>query len=161
MAVMVSAVANGGTVYWPRLVSRVEPQDPTLGQDTLTVPQARLRDHLRVSRRSLQIVREAMLADVETEEGTGRLAAVPGFRICAKTGTAQITDFHNNVIDHTTWFASYGPYENPRYVVIVMVESGKGGGLTCGPVVQKIYQAIQYQEMQKPANRLASAGGAR
>jgi len=42
-----------------------------------------------------------------------------------------------------------------------MIESGKAGGLTCGPVAQKIYQAIQYQEMQRPTTKLASVGGAR
>ncbi len=162
MAVMISAIANGGRVYWPRLVARVDPQDATLGQAPRVYPQGRLRDQLRVSGRSLQLVREAMLADVEDkEEGTGRLAAVPGMRICGKTGTAQITDFHGNVIDWTTWFASYAPYENPRYVVIVAVESGKSGGLTCAPIAQKIYQAIQYheQQQQRPVTRLASTGG--
>jgi penicillin-binding protein 2 len=112
-------------------------------------PQGRVRDHLGVSARTLQIIREAMLADVEdVKEGSGRLAAVPGFRVCGKTGTAQVTDLQNRVIDHTVWFASYAPYENPRYVVIVMVESGKSGGGTCGPVAQKIYQAIQQYENQ-------------
>jgi penicillin-binding protein 2 len=164
MAVMISAIANGGKVYWPRLVERIEPQDTTLGEGPRIYPKGRLRDQLRVSPRNLQLVREAMLADVEdADEGTGRLAAVPGMRICGKTGTAQITDFHGNVIDWTTWFASYAPYENPRYVVIVAVESGKSGGLTCAPVAQKIYQAIQYYEQQqqaRPVTKLASLGGA-
>lgn len=149
MAVMVSAVANGGKVFWPRLVARVEPQDILSGEPPTVYPPGRVRDHLGVSARSLRIVREAMLADVEDkEEGSGRLAAVPGMRICAKTGTAQVTDTRNRVIDHTTWFASYAPYENPRYVVIVMVESGNSGGLTCAPIAQKIYQAIQHYENQ-------------
>jgi cell division protein FtsI/penicillin-binding protein 2 len=91
-----------------------------------------------------------MLADVEDEkEGSGRLAAVPGMRICAKTGTAQVTDPSNRVIDHTTWFASYAPYEKPRYVVLVMVESGKSGGETCAPVAREIYKVIQYEESHR------------
>lgn len=147
MAVMVSAIANGGTVFWPRLVARIEPQDLLSGEQPTIVPQGRVRDYLGVSPRSLRIVREAMLADVEDpKEGGGRLAAVPGFRVCGKTGTAQIMDIHNRVVDWTTWFASYAPYENPRYVVIVTVESGKSGGSTCAPVAQKIYQAIQQYE---------------
>ena len=99
---------------------------------------------------TLQVIREAMLADVESEEGTGKLAAVPGLRICAKTGTAQVTDERNKVVDHTTWFASYAPYDNPRYVVLVMVESGQSGGGTCAPVAKKIFEAIQYQETHRP-----------
>jgi penicillin-binding protein 2 len=149
MAIMTSAIANGGRVFWPRLVSRIEPQDILSGEPPTLVPQGRIRDQLGVSARTLRIIREAMLADVEDkDEGSGRLAAVPGFRVCGKTGTAQVTDARNNVIDHTTWFASYAPFENPRYVVIVMVESGKSGGLTCAPVAQKIYQAIQQYENQ-------------
>jgi penicillin-binding protein 2 len=148
MAIMTSAIANGGRVFWPRLVARIEPQDLLSGESPMGYPQGRVRDHLGVSARTLQIVREAMLADVEEKEGSGRLAAVSGFRICAKTGTAQVTDARNRVIDHTVWFASYAPYENPRYVVIVMVESGKSGGFTCAPVAQKIYQAIQQYENQ-------------
>jgi penicillin-binding protein 2 len=149
MAVMISAIANGGKVFWPRLVARIDPQDLLSGEKSLAYQQGRLRDNLGVSARTLRIVREAMLADVEDpKEGGGRLAAVPGFRVCGKTGTAQVMDTHNRVIDHTTWFASYAPYENPRYAVIVTVESGKSGGLTCAPVAQKIFQAIQQYENQ-------------
>ncbi|PYJ07702.1 MAG: hypothetical protein DMF06_14895, partial [Verrucomicrobia bacterium] len=149
MAVMASAIANGGTVFWPRLVARIETQDLLSGEQPTMVPQGRVRDYLGVSPRSLRILREAMLADVEDQkEGGGRLAAVSGFRVCGKTGTAQIMDIHNRVVDWTTWFASYAPYENPRYAVIVTVESGKSGGSTCAPVAQKIYQAIQQYENQ-------------
>lgn len=148
MAVMTAAVANGGKVFWPRLVARLEPQDSLSGEKPALLPQARVRDHLGVSARSLRILQEAMLADVADPDGSGRLAALPGLRICAKTGTAQVMDERNNVIDWTTWFASYAPFENPRYVVVVMVESGRAGGLTCAPVAQKIYHAIQQHENQ-------------
>jgi len=148
MAVMASAIANGGTVFWPRLVARLDPQDLLSGEQPTIIPQGRVRDYLGVSARSLRVVREAMLADVEDPKGSGRLAAVPGFRVCAKTGTAQIMDAHNRVVDWTTWLASYAPYESPRYVVIITVESGKSGGATCAPVAQKVYQAIQQYENQ-------------
>jgi len=159
MAIMISAIANGGKVIYPRLVDRIEPQDRTLGQETIVPERGRVRDHLPMSPRTLQVVREAMLADVEDkEEGTGKAAAVPGLRICAKTGTAQVTDPQNRVIDHTTWFASYAPFENPKYVVLVMVESGVSGGGTCAPVARKIYEAIHYREMHQPKEpKLAEA----
>jgi cell division protein FtsI/penicillin-binding protein 2 len=150
MAIMVSAIANGGKVIHPRLVDRIEPQDRTLGQETIVPERGRVRDHLPMSARTLQIVREAMLADVEDKEGTGKAAAVPGLRVCAKTGTAQVTDPQNRVVDLTTWFASYAPFENPKYVVLVMVESGVSGGGTCAPVARKIYEAILYRETHQP-----------
>lgn len=143
MAVMVAAIANGGKVLTPRLVERLEPQEPALAGTGRSFPPAQVREELGVSARTLRLIRDAMLADVEDrEEGTGRLAAVPGLRICAKTGTAQVTDPNNKVVDHTTWFASYAPFEQPRYVVLVMVESGASGGYTCAPVARKIYEAL-------------------
>jgi penicillin-binding protein 2 len=146
MAIMTAAIANDGTVYWPRLVDRIESQDPTTSETHRTFPKGRVRDQLGVKPRSLAIVREAMLADVEDAEGTGRHASVPGLRVCGKTGTAQVTNERNQVVDHITWFVSFAPYESPRYVVVVMVESGTSGGITCAPIAQRIYHAIQKQE---------------
>lgn len=146
MAVMTAAIANGGRVLWPRLVDRIEPQDSNTGEGVVTNAHTRIRDDLGVNPRNLEIIREAMLADVEDREGTGRAAAVPGMRICGKTGTAQVTNSRNQVVDHITWFVSFAPYENPRYVVVAMVESGLSGGGTCGPIAQKIYRALQIEE---------------
>jgi len=155
MAVMVAAVANGGKVLWPRIVDRVEPQGPHLEDEVRRFPHQPVRDHLGVSPRTLQLIRDAMLADVEDkEEGLGRLAYIPGFRICGKTGTAQVMDSKNQIIDHTTWFASFAPYEQPRYVVIVMVEGGTSGGGTCAPLAKTVYKALLEQEGKK-ANALA------
>jgi penicillin-binding protein 2 len=123
MAVMVAAIANGGKVVWPRLVDRIVPADPNSDEQPILFPPRPPRDRLGISERTLIITREAMLADVE-EGGTGKAAMVPGMRVCGKTGTAQVTDTHNRIVDQTTWFASYAPYESPRYVIVVMVESG-------------------------------------
>jgi penicillin-binding protein 2 len=149
MAIMISAIANGGKVLYPRLVDRVEPQDGGLPAETVEFKRGRVRGQLGLSARTLQVIRDSMLADVEAEEGTGKRAAVPGMRICAKTGTAQVTDPSNRVIDLTTWFASYAPYDKPRYVVLVMVESGASGGETCAPVAREIYRTIQYEEAHR------------
>ena len=147
VAVMIAAVANGGKVFWPRLVARTEAQDPFADAPPVPFPAGRIRGLINVSKRSLDILREAMLADVEAEEGTGKKAYVSGMRICAKTGTAQITT-GKKVVGHTVWFASFAPYENPRYVVVVMFETEQGGsgGDTCAPVAQQIYLALQRRE---------------
>jgi len=147
VAVVISAIANGGTVFWPRLVSRTEPQDPFAEDPPVTFPSGRTRGLLNVSKRSLDILREAMAADVEDAEGTGKKALVQGLRICAKTGTAQRMT-GRKVIGHTIWFASFAPYEAPRYVVIVMLETEQGGsgGDNCAPVAHQIYLALQRRE---------------
>jgi penicillin-binding protein 2 len=146
MAVAYAAIANGGTVLWPRLVERIEPQDPASGGAVTNFPAGLVRDHLGVSVRNLKILHDAMLAETEDPEGTGRPAAVPGLRICGKTGTAEIMDTHNRKIGRTTWFASFAPYEHPRYAVVVMVENGTFGGPTCAPIAHDIYEAILKSE---------------
>jgi penicillin-binding protein 2 len=151
---MISAVANGGRVFWPRVVARTEPQDSFGDAPPVLFPAGRIRGSLNVSKRSLDIVREAMLADVEDQEGTGKKASVTGLRICAKTGTAQRM-IGRKVIGHTVWFASFAPYEDPRYVVVVMLETEQGGsgGDTCAPVAQQIYLALQRREQPARPNK--------
>jgi penicillin-binding protein 2 len=146
MAVAYSAIANGGKVLWPRLVERIEPQDPASGEVATNFPSGLVRDELGVHPRTLKILHDAMLAETEDPEGTGHPAVVPGLRICGKTGTAQVEDEHNRVIDHTMWFASFAPYENPKYAVVVMVESGISGGITCAPIAHDIYAEILKKE---------------
>ena len=143
VAVLISAVANGGKVYWPRLVARIEPSGPSGLSVPIRFP-TRLRDELRVSGRSLDLVRAAMRDDVADGEGTGRAAAVAGMEVCGKTGTA--TSPHRR----STWFASFAPYGSPRYVVVVMVEDGVSGGATCAPLAQQVYLALQKREQRAP-----------
>jgi penicillin-binding protein 2 len=144
MTVAYSAIANGGTVLWPRLVERIEPQDPASGEAVTNFPAGLVRDHLGVSARNLRLLRDAMLA--ETVEGTGQAAQVPGLQICGKTGTAQVMNSQNQEIDRTTWFASFAPYENPRYAVVVMMEGRTFWGKDCAPIAHDIYAEILKKE---------------
>jgi penicillin-binding protein 2 len=88
-----------------------------------------------------------MRADVEEEGGTGKASFIPGMGICGKTGTAQIKK--NGRIDHITWFVSFAPFDNPKYAVVVMVESGSSGGGTCAPKAKEIYKTIQKTEQER------------
>ncbi len=141
MAVMTAAVANGGKVLEPRLVLSMGGQ----GDEPAVQVEPRVVGELGVSRRHLEVVREAMLADVEEEDGTGREAAVLGMRVCGKTGTAEVKR-GRVVVDKVTWFVAFAPFEAPRYAVVVVVESGGTGGRTCAPVARQIFQAIQQRE---------------
>ena len=150
LAVAVAAVANGGKVLWPQLVQHIA------GEHELTVGipavQPRLRDELPLSKHVLDVVRQAMVADVEDAEGSGRDAFVPGFRVCGKTGTAEVWKGERKD-HHDVWFASYAPYEDPRYAVVVMIEHGGSGGKTAAPIAGKIYRALQYREERGPARK--------
>jgi len=147
VAVMMSAIANGGTVYQPRLVDRYETQNPLTLEPPEVKPRAVVRDHLRISKRSLGIVEDAMLAETESSEGTGRHVQGCGFRVCGKTGTAERDQLRpDGEKRNTTWFASFAPYESPRYAVVVMVEDGQSGGGTCVPLAREIYVGLTAYE---------------
>jgi penicillin-binding protein 2 len=146
IAAMTAAIANHGKVLWPRLVDRIEPPDLAYDAHPQIFPSGQVRGELGLSARTFRVVHDAMLADTEDPAGTGRKAATPGIRICAKTGTAQVQDERNIKTGLTTWFASFAPYEQPRYAVVVMVENGVSGGVTCAPVAGKIYAAILERE---------------
>lgn len=146
MAIVYCAIANGGTVLYPRLVDRIESQDPNSGDATVVYPSGVVRDYLGVHPRSMQTLHDAMLGETEDEEGTGKPAQVPGLHICGKTGTAQIQNEKGELVAHNFWFASFAPYNNPKYAVIVMVhkpmpQSGSGGQ-TCAPIAHDIYAEL-------------------
>jgi len=162
MAVVYSAIGNGGTVYWPRLVSRIEPQDPTLPGLATNLPAGLVRDRIGVSARSLRILHEAMLGETEDVEGTGKAARVAGLKICGKTGTAQVQDSANRTTGYNYWFGSFAPYENPRYAVVVMVQipgpmMAGGGGAMCAPVAHDVYEEIMKKENPGTARMVAIA----
>lgn len=145
LAMVIAAVANGGTVYWPRLIDRFEPGD-TLSDDPVErVRPGQVRTRLSIRPEHLAIVHAAMRDDVALDEGTGKNARVKDFAVCGKTGTAEVKA-GNRLLDRITWFASFAPFESPRYAVIVMVESGGSGGGTCAPVAKRIYEYLRDRE---------------
>jgi penicillin-binding protein 2 len=157
IALVVAAMANGGKVLWPRLVDRVEPADPHSNDEVILFPPKPPRNHLNAKPQHLALIREVMVADVEDPEGTGfkafhesdlKTPVLKDFRVGGKTGTAEVEREGRNK-DKTVWFASFGPFEAPRYVVVAMVESGASGGGTCAPITMKVYKAIQRMEGQR------------
>ncbi len=151
MAVMTSALANGGKVLKPRLVSRIESQETAGGEQPELIPDHQVRDHLAVSERSMGIVHKAMLAETEKPGGTGynafnlyyRSSSTP-LRVCGKTGTAERDERGpDGRKKNTTWFVSFAPYGSPRFAVVVMVENGQSGGTTCAPIARDVYMALE------------------
>ena len=158
MAVMVSAIANGGKVLKPRLVDCILSQDEPAGASRTNFPSGEVRDQLKVQPHNLQLLREAMLADVQSSDGTGTAAAVAGMPICGKTGTAQVQDVHNKLIAYNFWFASYAPFDHPKYAVVVMVQTDElhgSGGTVCAPIAHDIYEEILAKERAPGAKPVA------
>jgi len=145
MAIAYCAVANGGTLYWPRIVERVEPGDVLSDRNPDQVLPGQVRSRLGLKPEHLTRMHAAMRDDVADDAGTGKGSRVEGFAVCGKTGTAEIKSAGRK--DNVTWFASFGPFEQPHYVVIVMVQSGRSGGGTCAPVARRIYQFLHDRDL--------------
>ena len=158
MAVMTAAVANGGKVFWPRVVARIENSDGSGGMEAK--PVGHIRDYLGVSARTFRILHEAMLKDTESKEGTGHAAAVAGWRVAGKTGTAQVEkNGHVDKSAQNTWFVSFAPYTpdyKAKYVVVATVEGGVSGGATCAPIAHDIYLALQERETRLEQQQVKS-----
>jgi len=145
LAVMVATVANGGTVFYPRLVDRLENGNPLSAPRTEQVRPGQVRSLLGARPEHLALIREVMRDDVLDDEGTGKASRMKDYAVCGKTGTAEIKG--NGFKDKVTWFASFAPFESPRYSVVVMVESGSSGGGTCAPVARRIYEYLRDRDL--------------
>ena len=148
MTVLVAAIANGGMILRPRLVSRARSAETGEVEDLNAGSE--VRDQVHIEARHLQILRNAMLQDTEQacpSDGyeafhtSARVLEDAHFQVAGKTGTAQV---NSTGLDYrkVTWFDSYGPFNDPRYAVVVMIVDGGSGGRTCAPVAREIYKAI-------------------
>ena len=138
IARMMSAVANGGVLWRPRLVQRVERVDGSLAYSS----SSKMTGRVDLSPIVWAFLRQA-LSGVVNEGGTGGAARIPGIDVAGKTGTAQSVSKSDSAKgqDHA-WFASFAPAQDPEVVVVVLVERGGKGGQVAAPIARQIYQAI-------------------
>ncbi|MBV9464017.1 MAG: penicillin-binding protein 2 [Verrucomicrobiae bacterium] len=155
MAMMAAAVANRGTLYVPRLVTKIVDKD---GKTLREVP-PKVKLELPVNKEYIDIVREGMLLVVK--EGTGVKAQVPGVNIAGKTGSAQFKGFDHETgmvsVKTRAWFISFAPFEAPRYAVAVLIEGGVTGGSTAAPIAKKIYEDLFALEKRRAAGKASEA----
>jgi penicillin-binding protein 2 len=145
MAMVYSAMANGGVAYQARLVKSVVGADgkPILNEKGQPVvsPKPKVRGDLRFDVGAAQIEQaRRALYSVVNEGGTGGRARLPNVVVAGKTGSAQaMTDGKSDTI---AWFACFAPYNSPKYTVAVMVQGGKGGGAVAAPIANRILGRI-------------------
>jgi penicillin-binding protein 2 len=142
LATFLCAVANGGTVYQPRLYSKVVDYQ---GQVQAEPPAGVVYNTLDVTPAQLKAVQLGMYKVVEEEGGTGNATAkIPGVHLAGKTGTAQAYRRVDGARkqDLKTWFYCYGPFEDPRYVVCVLVEGGTWGATAAAPIASNIMKRL-------------------
>ncbi|WP_363320472.1 penicillin-binding protein 2 [Pseudonocardia sp.] len=127
MAGMYQAVANDGVRIPPRIVSG------TVGPDGVRTPTPTPEPVRVVSPETAQQLRTMLTAvtqDERGQRGTGAAAAVPGYRVAGKTGTAQQVDPECGCYASSTYwitFAGMIPADDPRYVIAIMLDAPSGG----------------------------------
>ena len=145
MAAAYAAIANRGTWLQPHLVRRV-------GGEPAVRPKRR-----RVVSPAVASTVLRMLRDVVSEGGTGTEAAVPGYTVAGKTGTAQKPDGRGGYARdrYVASFVGVVPATRPRLVVLVSVDEPRGtiwGGIVAAPAFQQIARfALQYLEVRPDA----------
>jgi len=138
IARFMSAVANGGVLWKPRLVQRIErPDKGVVWSDGGSVT-----GHVELSPMVWAFLRQSLWSAVN-EGGTGAGARIAGLDIAGKTGTAQMISKSKaeKGQDHA-WFASFAPVGEPEVVVVVLVERGGKGGQVAAPIARKVLNAI-------------------
>jgi len=138
-AQMYAAIANGGTIWKPTVAKAIVKTDGTViktfGKEKLgTIP---------ADKATLKFLHSALREVVISGTGAGVFSGFP-IAISGKTGTAEVFGRNPNGSKkaNTSWFASYGPSENPRFAVVMMVSQGGFGASTSGVGVRKIYETL-------------------
>ncbi|MDQ1691058.1 MAG: hypothetical protein QOD87_1166, partial [Pseudonocardiales bacterium] len=142
LASMYQTIANDGQRIPPRIVASVTKADGTV----TTTPQPAAVEV--VSAKTAQTVR-TMLESVTLPGGTGKKAAIDGYRIAGKTGTAQQPDpktggYSNSVYWDT--FAGMAPADHPQFVVSIMIDN-PAHGLEGGDVAAPLFHHIASYEL--------------
>lgn len=136
VASVYATVANGGVRVAPSIVRA------TIDAAGQVTPVAAPEQH-RVISAQVASTLALMLENVVTAEGTAPLAAVPGYRVAGKTGTAQrVVNGRYAPGNYTSSFVGFAPADAPRLVVAVVLQgtgkNGYFGGSTAGPVFKDV-----------------------
>ncbi len=146
------AIANGGTLMVPQIIRDVVVN----GTTSEYKPQEKWRV---VTKKATDQVRDA-LVKVVSPKGTAKLAAVTGFKVAGKTGTAQKPDENGRMAheDYVVSFVGYMPAEDPAFVMLVLIDEAQLqrehnlGGLVAAPIFSRIAEkAARYLSLEPSA----------
>jgi cell division protein FtsI (penicillin-binding protein 3)/stage V sporulation protein D (sporulation-specific penicillin-binding protein) len=152
LTVAMAAIANGGKLMTPRMVKSITTAD---GKTISTLSPIVLRQVI-----SPQTARQigTALRGVVSDRGTAAAAAVPGFTIAGKTGTAQKVDPKGGYEKgkYVVSFTGYLPADNPEFVGLVVLDEAQTskpelnyGGLVAGPIFSRIAEkAARYLDLE-------------
>jgi len=135
MAMVVSAVANGGKLMAPHLADRI------------VDPDGRVVDRIEprvastpISQETADEVNQMMRTVVES--GTGTAVQLPGIQVAGKTGTAEIGETGANLTQPS--FVAFAPADDPRIAIAVTVERSQGGfgGTVAAPIARAVLESL-------------------
>ncbi|MEY4468766.1 MAG: hypothetical protein RLZZ87_90 [Actinomycetota bacterium] len=142
-----ATIANGGVRVSPTVIAGTSDAS---GHFT----PAGNRETVRVISEDAAAKLRTMMESVVSANGTAPSAAIPGYRVAGKTGTAQrvdpITGKYNG---YTASFIGFAPADSPRFVINVTLQrprNGHYGGALCGPVFKKVMTFVLQSEHVAP-----------
>jgi penicillin-binding protein 2 len=160
-----SALANGGTLWRPRLIERIELSDKTIVKQYAS---EKKRD-LKLSPRTIALLSKALWGVVNEPGGTGAAARRPHADVCGKTGTSQVIGLPQN--DHArrikkiaavhkdhALFVCYAPMKSPEIAIAVVAENAGGGGAVAAPIARKILNAYFDAKKKEKTPEVAATG---
>ena len=152
MTVAMATIANGGKLIMPRIVKSITTSD---GKSVSSLSPVVLRQV--ISPETAKEIGDA-LRGVVSDSGTAAAAAVPGFTIAGKTGTAQKVDPRGGYEEgkYVVSFAGYLPAEHPEFVGLVVLDDAHTskpelnyGGLVAGPIFSRLAEkAARYLDLE-------------
>jgi penicillin-binding protein 2 len=141
VARFIAAIGNGGTLYRPQLVEKIEPVE---GGDPVMVFKPDSKGELPIQKFRLEVIQQAMIAVVEDSRGTAnfRLRGL-GIPVAGKTGTAE-----SGSGDPHAWFAGYTMASEstglPDIAIAVILENQGEGSDWAAPVFGRIVETYYY-----------------
>jgi penicillin-binding protein 2 len=145
MAMAYAAIANGGTLFVPQVVERVESYDGRL----IVAYEPKVARKVNVSGRSVDIWNRGMWKVTNQAGGTAYdHGYIENLTMVGKTGTAEVEKNHVPDPDQArdrwdpnaahAWFAGWAPVEDPEIAIVVLVEHGGAGGQVAWPIARQI-----------------------
>ncbi len=142
MAMLYATIANGGTLYYPQIIDRIETAD---GHPVFTYP-SRVHSKLPFKKETLDTIKTGLDMVVNSELGTGFNYRLSNISVAGKTGSAQVISKRVSASavefkyrDHA-WFAAFAPIEHPQIAVAVFLEHGGSGSANAGPVIMEVIE---------------------
>ena len=146
MTVAVAAVANGGYLMKPTIVKQVEDSEGRVVREARPVAVRRVLDAATADTLT-DILRGVVL------HGTGHKAAIPGYAVAGKTGTAQKVEPSGrySMVDHVASFVGFVPASRPALVVLISLDTPRGPANEGGDVAAPLFARIAEPALRRLA----------